>query len=66
LIRALLEDEGVGEKEGGVGFAEVEADALLLGGGTGLAQDYSVSFTLLYVQGSSQGEACIMLTLRID
>jgi hypothetical protein len=44
----------------------VEADALLLGGGTGLAQDYSVSFTLLYVQGSSQGEACIMLTLRID
>jgi hypothetical protein len=42
LLRSLIEDEGVGEKEGGVGFAEVEADGLLLGGAAGLAQDYSV------------------------
>jgi len=30
-----IEEEQVGAKEGGIGFAEVEADALLLGSGAG-------------------------------
>jgi hypothetical protein len=47
LVRHLIEEEGVGEREGGVGFAEVEADGLLLGGAVGLAQDYSVWFAPL-------------------
>ena len=42
LVRSLIEDEGVGEAEGGVGFAEVEVDNILMGGGTGVAVDYGV------------------------
>jgi hypothetical protein len=45
LVRTLIEDEGVGESEGGVGFAEVEVDNVLMGGGTGIAVDYGVCYT---------------------
>jgi len=31
LVKSLIEDEGVGEKEGGVGYAEVEMDAVTIG-----------------------------------
>ena len=45
MVRSLIEDEGAGESEGGVGFAEVEVDSVLMGGGTGIAVDYGVCFT---------------------
>jgi thiol-disulfide isomerase/thioredoxin len=31
LIRSLIEDEGVGRSEGGLGYAEVEMDSVLIG-----------------------------------
>lgn len=31
LVRSLIEDERVGEKEGGLGYAEVELDSVLIG-----------------------------------
>jgi thiol-disulfide isomerase/thioredoxin len=31
LVRSLIEEEKVGEKEGGVGFVEVELDSVLIG-----------------------------------
>jgi hypothetical protein len=42
LLKSLIEEDGVGEKEGGVGFAEVEVDSVLMGGGMGIAVDYGV------------------------
>lgn len=44
LVKSLIEDEGIGESEGGVGFAEVEVDNVLMGGGTGVAVDYGVGY----------------------
>ena len=41
-LKELIEKDGIGEQQGGVGFAEVEADGLLIGGAAGLAMDYSV------------------------
>lgn len=43
MLRELVEAEGVGEEEGGVGFAEVEFDAptLMAGGG---AEGFGVRF----------------------
>jgi hypothetical protein len=31
LVKRLIEDEGVGQAEGGLGFAEVELDSTLIG-----------------------------------
>jgi thiol-disulfide isomerase/thioredoxin len=31
LVRSLIEEDKVGEKEGGVGFVEVELDSVLIG-----------------------------------
>jgi hypothetical protein len=44
LVEGLIE-EGVGEDEGGVGFVDVEVDAVLMGGGMGAAVDYGVSLS---------------------
>lgn len=47
MIRELVESEGVGEEEGGVGFAEVEFDAPTLtsgGGPEGLGMRFMVRF----------------------
>ncbi|KIW01807.1 uncharacterized protein PV09_06662 [Verruconis gallopava] len=43
MVKSLIEDEGVGEKEGGVGFAEVDVESVLLGGAAGLAMTYSIN-----------------------
>ena len=42
IIRELIENEGIGEKEGGVSYAEVEIDSATIGD---LAMRYLVSFT---------------------
>jgi hypothetical protein len=31
LVRSLIEEEGIGEEEGGVGYAEVELDSAQIG-----------------------------------
>lgn len=31
LLKELIEDQGIGEKEGGIGYAEVELDAATIG-----------------------------------
>jgi thiol-disulfide isomerase/thioredoxin len=43
LVKSLIEDEGVGQAEGGLGFAEVELDSTLIGD---LGVKYMVSHEL--------------------
>jgi hypothetical protein len=31
LVKSLIEDEQIGQKEGGLGYAEVELDSVLIG-----------------------------------
>lgn len=43
LLRTLIQDEGVGEEDGGVSYAEVEMDSPDLGGVGGLALNYGIN-----------------------
>jgi len=43
LIQELLEKDGIGEAEGGVGFVEVEMDSPDLGGMAGIGMRYGIN-----------------------
>ena len=43
IIKELLEQDGIGEDKGSVGFVEVEMDSPDLGGVSGIAQRYGIN-----------------------
>lgn len=48
IVRDVIEQEGAGEADGGVGFAEVEVDARGMGE---LGREYFVSLVLFFLVG---------------
>lgn len=43
LVQKLIEQDGIGEEQGGVSFVEVEMDSMDLGGVAGLAMRYGIT-----------------------